>query len=158
SGVGSSPRVLGDGTWQTLQSWLRVLHRAKRASGLCSAPVAASLSQKDARSRFEERWTQVGADLDPTLPLDATIRSDTLRRLFAGGRERGGLAADQAPPSSVAVDPAVLPPISISFADAEGAAGDPPPCEGEHHADLAIMGLLGEGGMGAVYVARQRAL
>lgn len=58
------------------------------------------------------------------------------------------------PGSSQRIDPSRLPRISLSGASAEGAA----PSDAHHASDLELLQLLGEGGMGRVFAARQHSL
>lgn len=85
---------------------------------------------------FAERWTELGlAETAPVGALDATI----------------------APPPPQAGETARLPRISLSFATEADTAADPGD-RAELRADLVVMGVLGEGGMGCVHAARQRSL
>jgi serine/threonine-protein kinase len=91
---------------------------------------------------FERTWHRlaVPADRLSGLALDATITSRTLAEL------------SEAPGPAARVKRDALPRISI------GEQGDGAAPSGELDPDLVVVGLLGEGGMGRVELARQRSL
>ena len=93
-------------------------------------------------SEIGARLLDVG--LQPTLPLDAgvTIRADATRH----GPSAPSVEAAPAAASST------LPRLSIDLGGSFEAAGPP------SGSDLAIQGVIGEGGMGRVLLARQRSL
>jgi eukaryotic-like serine/threonine-protein kinase len=85
---------------------------------------------------FQQRWTALGfAETAPLLEPAVTLTR---------------------PPSALRTDTARLPRISLAFPEsvAPRALDDPAASQ----ADLEVIGLLGEGGMGAVHAARQRSL
>ncbi len=93
---------------------------------------------------IETQLATLGVLPSVDLALDATITPETL------ARSRPAIPA--ATDAAASVGP--LPRIALSGVDAEHPHG------GEPHAsaDLEILGLLGEGGMGRVHLARQRSL
>jgi serine/threonine-protein kinase len=88
---------------------------------------------------FDEIWATVGAGRTDPLPVDATRR----------------IATTVPASTSKTPAPASLPRITLSHPGEEAVrSSEAAPTD----ADLEITGLLGEGGMGRVHVARQRSL
>jgi len=95
-----------------------------------------------AREDIEAHLATLGIDASIDLALDATITPETLAR----SKEHGA--------SSVAASVGPLPRIALSGA----APHDARDGIAVGSADLEILGVLGEGGMGRVHLARQRSL
>jgi serine/threonine-protein kinase len=90
---------------------------------------------------LEEHLATLGVAPSIDLALDATITPDTLARSHAGAGDA----------KSASVGP--LPRIALSGVPTSSSTTDP-----TASADLEILAMLGEGGMGRVHLARQRSL
>ena len=93
------------------------------------------MSTSDGRDPAGATLASVVSSLDPTSPVGATIRADPAEMEASFVRR--------------------LAPISLAFPDANDR---PPSSSAELDADLTVVRVLGRGGMGVVYLARQRAL
>lgn len=100
---------------------------------------------KNLPERFEAQLRTLGVSGSADIALDATITPETFAAARASGRP---------PPARPGPSVGPLPRIALSggsMASGESAANPA-------SADLEILGLLGEGGMGRVHLARQRSL
>jgi eukaryotic-like serine/threonine-protein kinase len=95
----------------------------------------------DLRGTFQRRWTALGlAETVLDIALDATVKPD-------------GAGAE--PKTFSRPNPEDLPRISLSFSGRSEIGATP---DARARADLEVLDLIGEGGMGSVHAARQRSL
>ncbi len=126
-----------------------------------------SLAVADEDPSFSERWDELALDATvASAPGDATIVPRTLLLEGADVRTAETLDAARGPAGTVKLPPPgaaspardELPRISVAAATASAPDVTVPQGRGSGNADFEIYGLLGEGGMGRVHVARQRSL
>ncbi len=101
------------------------------------------------KATFQARWHELAlADTLAGLRADSTITPETISRPSDGQPQTLGLR-----PTWTRPDAGELPRISVSF---PSEASTPPTAS--QGADLEVVALLGEGGMGQVHLARQHSL
>lgn len=103
----------------------------------------------DLMATFDARWTELSTRETVPLRPDSTITPRTLvsgssGRMVAASGGKSGLP-----------NPATLPRISLGFGEE---AADAATASTRKMPDLVVCGLLGEGGMGRVHLARQQSL
>jgi serine/threonine-protein kinase len=107
----------------------------------------------------EPPWAELGVDQNTRLDLAATITPHTLARELAGRaeRRRAAVEADGAPLSLRGADSLPRIPLVIpeTFGGERASADAVRP---SRRPEYEVVGVLGEGGMGRVLLARQRAL
>src|SRR4051812_30042826 len=104
---------------------------------------------------FATLWAKLSVnDSAQKVPCDATISG----RTFEASRAARTIAEISHPhaPEGAMPERLALPTLSLAFPDAK--VGQALEGASSSHADLEIKGTLGEGGMGVVYLARQRSL
>ncbi len=99
------------------------------------------MASSDSTPSIEEHLATLGVVPSLDLALDATITPETLARQSGGPMAPAGRSVGE------------LPRIALSGVDGPGVAAEP-----STGADLEILGVIGEGGMGRVHLARQRSL
>ncbi len=122
----------------------------------------------DDTASFDAAWERSGLSDTLDLSPEATITDRTLAQLHDAAGADGRVTSTRRAPGRAggttlkSPAPHTLPPISVSYPDPEADAGGgkvqarPPVAEGDE--ELTLQVLLGAGGMGCVWLGRQRSL